>query len=261
MAIAIKPASPRLRRSREASQLYAAWPLASRGSPARDHVGRNDLALVGGATWTAGPDGPAVNLDGTSGYLRSAAGIFSPATRDFTAIVAFTLAALPTGAGQASILAEEDGTGTGRSWAYAISTGQLATNLAGAVTVGPTVLTLGTPHQVAIVGRAGSTWAIYLDGNPTPEISLAGAQNAATGSLVLGAAKTHTLLLAGSIRWAVLESRALSAAEILRRWAAPFRIWNPRRRGAESSSQSAPAGRQPGRPIQRRWFTGLTRNR
>lgn len=62
----------------------AAWPLdEGRGRLVGDTTGSIGGSLVGGATWTDGPRGPAVALDGTDGCVRMERPV-SPTGTDFT---------------------------------------------------------------------------------------------------------------------------------------------------------------------------------
>jgi concanavalin A-like lectin/glucanase superfamily protein len=245
MAIAIKPASPRLRRRRSA-RIIAAWPLADRGQPSRDHVARNDLTFSGGAAWTTGPDGPAVSFDGAAAsYLKPLVPLgINPAAQDFSIACWFMCSSFNTT--NTTIFAQEDGAGTGRSWIFTGASGLLSTNLNGVTTTGGT-LALNTWYHVALACVAGKTWTVYLNG--VPAISLTGTQTSNLGNLRVGNWKLASAGggLIGQVgrSGVVVRGGALAPGEVLRLATEAYWLWTPRRRWAAfTAAPAAPLGRK-----------------
>jgi hypothetical protein len=269
MATRIKPTSPRLCRGREASQLYAAWPLAGRGSPARESVAGNGLSFVGSPApaWITGPDGPAISFSGSAtAYLQTARPILNPLLTDFTLALWFNVA---SGNSQQVIVQQLDGTkstggaGTGRSWLYLPSGGvnsPLASFLGAVNTQSVTQVTPGVWHHAA-VSCQGPRIALYLDGRLEASNTLAPEDNAAElrigNGKVSGQAFTGAIGRAGVMLW----QRALLASEVQRLWIAPYRIWSQARRWAEFGSLAPAGGSASAGLRRRRWFPGLARNR
>lgn len=254
----VKPASPRLRRGRETSQLYAAWPLADRGSPTGEAVAGNGLVAVGSPAWTTGPDGPAISFPGTAGnYLRSAGPIFNPMAGDFSA----ALWVYTTTTAVQAFLSMSGGNGT--TWLETGSGNALWCTLgSGSALRSTTVVTPNVWHHAALTLQ-GTTATIYLDGvqvaqgpvvvinNPNNYLNVGVASNGSTNPL------SGMIGRAGVLLW----QRALQPAEVSRLWADPSRLWTPRRRWAEFNGLAPAGGPDPAWTRRRRWFPGLARNR
>ena len=235
-ATRVKPTNPRLRRGRDTSRIYAAWPLAHRSTAPADYAGSNALSFNGTATITpAGFDGPCASLPGGSAnFLFTSNSVFDPAGGDFTALVWLML----TATASQTILNNNNGTGTGSAWLSTTAANVLRTNLGGTLLTSSGTATAGTPHLVGITLQ-GTTLQIWLDGVSVLSNTITPVSN--VGILRIGANSAGGSTMTGQVSAVELYQRALGAAEWQRRYNQFWRNWTPRKRWAMTSYQT-PAG-------------------
>ncbi|NUT34291.1 MAG: hypothetical protein HOV79_14580 [Hamadaea sp.] len=189
------------------------------GTSAADATGNGKTAaLSGGATWTAGRTGNAVNLDGSSGHVVLPSGILAGA--DACTVAAWvridTLATwsrifdFGTGTGVNMFLTPRSSGGTAR---FAITTsGAGAEQRINA----PAALPTGAWTHVAVT-LSGSVGVLYVNGAEVARNAALTLTPAALGSTTqnrIGRSQYADPYLDGAVDGLRLYSRALSAAEI-----------------------------------------------
>ncbi|MEM9251987.1 MAG: Ig-like domain-containing protein, partial [Planctomycetota bacterium] len=180
--------------------------VASDGSGSQNH-----LDLIN-AAWVEDADhGSAIAFNG-AGYAKSDTPAFDPSTTDLSAGLWVRLDQLPASGNNAALLAQEDGSGTGRSWLYVDSAGNLNTYLGGTATVAGTHLKANRWYHLAVTVESG-TVRLYLDGSEVASASRT--IESSDGKMVLGAHKDQAQsFLDGLIDDAQIYDRALSASEV-----------------------------------------------
>jgi sialidase-1 len=201
--------------------LRAQWGmLAGGGVMVDDQAGSNPLSMVGGVSWAGGPDGYALTLNGTSGYLRTATTPLNPAAGDFTASIWFRCTAGVTA--QQNLYNQEDGTGIGRAWLYIVSS-HINAFFGGVVLAGATVLAVGAWYH-AVVRVQGNVVTLFLNG-------VQDAQGTRTiescdGAMRVGNSKVNTVYLNGQIgRTMRVWVRALADQEVVDEYRRPNELF------------------------------------
>ncbi|MEM7124821.1 MAG: LamG-like jellyroll fold domain-containing protein [Chloroflexota bacterium] len=151
----------------------------------------------------------AATFDGTNDYL-TVPQVLDPAATHFTAAAWFQPGAV--GPGQLILLAQQTGTGTGRTWLGINPQGRLFTFLGGSGLSSSTPVTVNEWHHAA-VSYDGQTIRVYLDGQLVN--SQDRTMEASDGGIVIGVHKNLSgSFFAGKIDELIIIDRALSEAEI-----------------------------------------------
>jgi L-ascorbate metabolism protein UlaG (beta-lactamase superfamily) len=196
--------------------LIGHWPLdESSGTVAHDLASGNTGLVSGAPVWqpTAGRVNGACLFDGLDDYIDLPM-IFNPSSGPFSAF-AWVKGVRPTSV----VIAQTDGTGTGRIWLSCDDAGNLLTRLTdgtAALLTAPVAITDDAWHLVGVVWD-GSRRHLYADGIEVAADTLQlGKLNSSNGRLYIGAGKT----LSASTRWlgaideVEIYNKALSPAEI-----------------------------------------------
>ena len=160
----------------------------------------------------AGQNGSVAAFDGTNEYLRLDYARISDSgqlvTGGFTAMAQFNVTDYSL---NARILAQQDGTGTGRVWLGVDATGHLYTRLSGSPLSGAEIVNTGQLHHGAVT-YDGTIISLYMDG--VLVITDAKTTVAGDGDVLVGANKFLTGYFAGLIDDVVIYDRALDAETI-----------------------------------------------
>jgi hypothetical protein len=188
------------------------------GPAVADATGNGNAGtLTGGVQWVAQETGGALELDGSSGYIRIS---FSESLRvlnkgGLTITAWFRADAIP--AENKEVFQQGDANGTGRTWLYiSATTGQIQTYLGGAATPSGVNVTAETWfHAAVVITEAGATDTIqiYVNGKPAGAAAQRGMEDS-EGPYFIGCHKNLTNFWDGIIDDVRLYNRALSAAEI-----------------------------------------------
>ena len=162
------------------------------------------------AAWIGGKIGQALNFDGVNDYVDSAANVLNPTSVSLTASVWFKTSIVT----QQILVAQLDGTGTGRSWLLVGSTGVISSFLGGVSTLGTTALKANTWYHAVVTKKSGVV-TVYLNG--VSDGSASQTIESATGITRIGINKDgSTSPFGGLIDEVRVYNRALSPAEIKR---------------------------------------------
>jgi endoglucanase len=191
------------------------------GTTAADSTGNGKTGtLQSGASFAAGKINNGVNVNGSGGQVNLPS-VFNPATQtDFTATAWVRLATAI--ADTQVILQQMDGSGTGRTWLYRKSTGELASYLGNAETTSSATLATNTWYHVALV-KTGSSLQLYVNGSASGSPATRTIEST-VGTMRIGAHKvTTTQYWNGLIDEVRVYNRALSGAELatVYAWTAP----------------------------------------
>jgi len=188
------------------------------GPTAADATGNgNGGTLTGGVQWIAQETGGALELDGTTGYVRIP---FGPTLKllnqgDFTVAAWFKTDVIPTE--NKEVFQQGDTNGTGRTWLFIVpATGEIRTFLGNAATNSGVNVTVGTWFHAAVVvkeGGATDTIQVYVNGKPAGAAGQRGVESS-EGPYFIGCHKNLTNFWDGLIDDVRLYNRALSAAEV-----------------------------------------------
>lgn len=160
----------------------------------------NHLTPAGSMTsadLVAGQIGKAIDLDGSDDRMVSAGQIID-ITGDFSLEALFEVQAFPAESQVKTIIAEKDGTGTGRGYIQIYNETTtldklFATFLGGTQTKGTTDLSQDVTYYGAVLYTAGSPGSVALRVNNAEENSAAVTAEAATGAFVIGSHKDEAL--------------------------------------------------------------------
>ncbi|MCP5098322.1 MAG: tandem-95 repeat protein, partial [Chloroflexi bacterium] len=151
--------------------------------------------------------GFALAFDGSNDYVITPS-IVDPATTNFTAATWFYLSADQ----DKVMLAQQNGSGTGRTWLKVTTDGQLQTWLSGDASLSSTgAVTVGQWHH-ATVSFDGTTVKLYLDGVLVD--SDARTMNASDGNFVIGTNKSISKYFDGAMDELKIYTRTLADSEV-----------------------------------------------
>jgi len=170
--------------------------------------------------WVGGPDGWALDLDGSNDYIRAGSIGFDP-TGEFTIVArVYGYNLDKDGSVHRTVISQQDGTGTGRGlMGVTDATHTMRCNLGGTLTLGP-VLSVNKWYQCATV-YGGGTVTLYRDLESGGGNSVTG--EAADGDFIIGASKwTSSGRWDGRMRCLLVYSRALSVAELTWLYREPY---------------------------------------
>lgn len=198
--------------------IVAAWTLdEGSGNVIHDVSGNvNDGELMGGAEWTDGKFGKALDFDGSTGYVEVP---FDESMRvinqgDFTLAAWYKPDVIPK---KHCVFQQGDKGGTGRTWLFTHQdAGEIRSYLGGGTTASGINAEAGEWHHTAVVvteGGGTDTVQLYVNG----ELSGAPFQAAmedSEGSFFIGCHKDIIDLMDGIIDDVVLISKALDEAEV-----------------------------------------------
>jgi hypothetical protein len=198
--------------------IVAAWTFdEGSGNVIHDASGNgNDGELMGGADWTDGKFGKALDFDGSTGYIEIP---FDESMRvinegDFTLAAWYNPDVIPK---KHCVFQQGDAGGTGRTWLFTHQdAGEIRSYLGGATTASGINAEAGEWHHTAVVvteGGGTDTVQLYVNGE------LAGAPVAlgmedSEGPFFIGCHKDIIDLMDGIIDDVVLISKALNEAEV-----------------------------------------------
>ena len=181
------------------------------GNGAYDRAGQgNDGTLTNGPARAPGKIGQGLSFDGSNDYVESTSNVLDPTSGPLTASAWFKTNSITT---NQVIIAQLDGTGTGRGWLSINSTGVISSNLGNTVTLGTTALKTNTWYH-AVVTKLSGVVTLYLDGQN--DGSAARTIESATGVTRIGIGKTGLNPFNGLIDEVRVYNRVLSADEIKR---------------------------------------------
>jgi hypothetical protein len=188
------------------------------GPTVADASGNNNAGtLNGGVQWLARETGGALELDGSSGYIQIP---FSESLRvmnrgdGFTLTAWFRPDAIPSE--NKEVFQQGDGNGTGRTWLYITSAGQIQTYVGGTATSSGINSTPETWfHGAVVVKEAGAsdTIQIYVNGTPAGAATQYGMESA-EGAYFIGCHKNLTNFWDGLVDDVRLYNRPLTPEEI-----------------------------------------------
>ncbi|GHD49920.1 hypothetical protein GCM10010335_60060 [Streptomyces galbus] len=193
------------------------WPLHQQsGTVADDVAGGHDGTLKGGATWTAGPHGGAVQLDGSTGYVDAGAPVLDTEKGDYSVAAWVRL----DDKGHFSTAVSLDGDRNSVFYLqYAQADKRFAFSFAGSRALANTI---GEPqtgkwyHLVGSYSHRDGTLRVYVDGTEAGSTRACNAEVPA-GNLVIGRGKYNGAPVdhwAGALADVHAYDRALSAAEV-----------------------------------------------
>ncbi|MGW3018911.1 LamG-like jellyroll fold domain-containing protein [Streptomyces longwoodensis] len=193
------------------------WPLHQQsGTVADDLAGSHDGTLKGGATWTTGPNGGAVQLDGSTGYVDAGASVLDTEKGDYSVAAWVRL----DDKGHFSTAVSLDGDRSSVFFLqYSQADKRFAFSFAGSRALANSI---GEPQTGKWYHLAGSyshrdgTLRVYVDGTESGSIRACNAE-VPTGNLVIGRGKYNGAPVdhwAGALADVHAYDRALSAAEV-----------------------------------------------
>ncbi|MGV9991599.1 LamG-like jellyroll fold domain-containing protein [Streptomyces sp. NPDC003374] len=193
------------------------WPLHQRtGTVAEDVAGGHDGTLRGGATWTTGPNGGAVQLDGSTGYIDTGAPVLDTEKNDYSVAARVRL----DDKGHFNTAVSIDGDRSSVFFLqYSQADKRFAFSFAGSRALANSI---GEPqtgkwyHLTGSYSHRDGTLRIYVDGAEAGSVRACNAE-APTGNLVIGRGKFNGGPVdhwSGAIADVHAYDRALSAAEV-----------------------------------------------
>lgn len=199
--------------------IVAAWTFEEgEGKTVKDVSGNgNNGEIIGGAKWSSGKMGKALDFDGSSGYVLIP---FSNSMEvinkgNFTFAAWFKSDAVPTE--NKEVFQQGDKNGTGRTWLYiGANTGEIQTYLGNAASLsGVKVEPDKWYHTAMVITEGGGTDTIqfYINGEPSGAPSQKGLEDS-QGDYFIGCHKNITNFWDGIIDEVALIKKALSQAEI-----------------------------------------------
>lgn len=199
--------------------VVSAWTFEEgSGKAVKDISGNgNNGEIIGGAQWTDGKIGKALDFDGSTGYVLIPFGNSMELInkRDFTFAAWFRPDAVPSE--NKEVFQQGDKNGTGRTWLYlAANTGEIQTYLGNAATLsGVQIEPEKWYHTAMVITEAGGTDTIqfYINGEPAGTPSQKGLEDS-QGDFFIGCHKNITNFWAGIIDEVALINKALNQAEI-----------------------------------------------
>lgn len=193
-----------------ASALIRFWALREgSGTVAHDEAqGNNAFVFSGRSNWTTSRYGSVVAFGGTGGGLLSSGPTINPASGDFTAACWFVPNAVAT---NQTLIQQEDGSGTGRTWLQITNTAKIASFLGNTSTNGGTVA--AGAWQCGAVQLQGATLSVWINGASAASATITIESNDnAQLRLSIGKGGTGNAFT-GSVSHVLVWQRALSAAE------------------------------------------------
>ncbi|MEM7803194.1 MAG: LamG-like jellyroll fold domain-containing protein, partial [Chloroflexota bacterium] len=161
--------------------------------PTSDSTGRYNVGL---------------DFDGSDDYLKTGF-VLNPASSDFTAALWFKVNDLSV---TRSLVQQQDGSGTGRSWLSTNPSGKIETYIGGSQISSGSTLSTDTWHHAAVT-YSGGTVTLYLDGQVEQAVSRT--PESSNGDLVIGIWKDLTQHpFDGSIDELIIYDSALDATGI-----------------------------------------------
>ncbi|WP_330469055.1 PA14 domain-containing protein [Streptomyces longwoodensis] len=193
------------------------WPLHQQsGTVADDVTGGHDGTLEGGATWTTGPNGGAVQLDGSTGYVDAGAPVLDTEKGDYSVSARVRL----DDKGHFSTAVSLDGDRSSVFFLqYSQADKRFAFSFAGSRALANSI---GEPqtgewyHLVGSYSHRDGTLRVYVDGTEAGSTRACNAEVPA-GNLVIGRGKYNGAPVdhwAGALADVHAYDRALSAAEV-----------------------------------------------
>ncbi|WP_377268103.1 LamG-like jellyroll fold domain-containing protein [Peterkaempfera sp. SMS 1(5)a] len=193
------------------------WPLHEQsGTAAGDTAGGHDGTLNGGASWTSGPNGGALQLDGRTGYVDTGAPVLDTDRGDYSVAAWVRL----DDKGHFSTAVSEDGdTNSAFYLQYSQADKRFAFSFAGARALAGTI---GEPqagtwyHLVGSYSHRDGTLRIYVNGTEAGSTRACDAE-VPSGHLVIGRGKYNGSAVdywSGAISDVHAYDRALSPAEV-----------------------------------------------
>jgi hypothetical protein len=170
----------------------------------------HDATVYGGAGWTSGKVGGALDFDGVN-YVETPY-ILNPAKHN-----SFTAAAwvkLDSASGTVQLILQQKGT-DGRMWLYRDENGRLGTYIGGVATESTQTVSTGQWHHVAVT-YDGTTVRIMQDGELVASRTVT--PEACTDGMVIGANKTYGQLWNGQINDMMIINRKLTLQEVKDIW-------------------------------------------
>ncbi|MEU6343141.1 LamG-like jellyroll fold domain-containing protein [Streptomyces sp. NPDC046977] len=193
------------------------WPLhEGSGTVAKDVAGAHDGTLNGGASWTTGPNGGALQLDGRTGFVDTGAPVLDTDGADYSVAAWVRL----DDKGHFSTAVSLDGTSNSAFYLqYSQADRRFAFSFAGSRALANTI---GEPlagrwyHLVGSYSHGDGQLRVYVDGSQAGSARACNAEGP-SGHLVIGRGKYGGNLVdywGGAIADVHAYDRALSAAEV-----------------------------------------------
>jgi hypothetical protein len=209
--------------------LAGIYPLSEgTGTSAANPASGSPGTLTGGATWSTGQWGPAVALDGTSGYV---AGPTSARTYPLTVAAWAKFTVIPA-TSEAVFISLVDPATLNEFWVAGNSSGALRAVVqgGGSSNVGTEPVTLDHNwHHWATVFTSATDWTLYLDGSALGGVGPSGITPTGLTTLSVGgfmfSGSSLYGLLDGLVDVPAVWTRALSAGEIASFYANPFQVF------------------------------------
>src|ERR1700722_1083598 len=205
-----------------AQGLVGWWPGdPSGGTKLYDLSGRNNHGALTALTpfsatqgWAPALSGgkSAIRNGGTNSYVVTASEVFDPSTTNLTASCWFYIT---TGSVTQDLIAQANGTGTGRAWIFLNGTNNLSSTLNNGATIsGSPAAVVGQWNHAAVTLSGNLTLNLYLNGTINGTGTNSGA-NSAPGALLFGINKTLTSQqFNGLMSDFTIWNRALTASEV-----------------------------------------------
>jgi hypothetical protein len=213
--------------------LAGIWPFSEgSGTSAANPVTGSPGTLTGGATWGTGQWGPAVALDGSTGYV---AGLTTARTYPLTISAWAKFTVIPATA-EAVFIALNDPASLNEFWIAGNSAGTMRAAAQGggsSVNTSHAVTLDHSWHHWAAVFTSATAWSLYLDGsllgNATPSpLTPTGITTMSVGGFKYSGTSLYGLMN-GLVDVPAVWTRALSGAEIASFYANPFQVFAARR--------------------------------
>lgn len=169
----------------------------------------NNATLFGGATWTSGKMGGALDLNGTNGYATLPPNMINPAETT-SGCSASAWVKLGASSGAVQVILQQDGP-TGRFWLYRDGNGTLGTYIGGVATSSTGIIPVGVWTHVAVT-YDGTNARLWLNGDLVATNAVTA--ESAADRMIVGANKTFGELWNGQVDELTIYNRKLAQPNI-----------------------------------------------
>ncbi len=149
-----------------------------------------------------------IDFDGTDNYLSTQDTVLNPGSSDFSV---FIVANFDSSGNSENLLSQQDGTGTGRAYLRDSGSNVIESGVGGVSTTAQAIVT--SKYQIYSLTHDNSANEILIYTNNSSESASSIAAEQATGVLNIGAAKSATNFLDGTIGEIIIFDKVLNSQE------------------------------------------------